>query len=79
MLFPGEIEDSDLALSRLEQSFKNFNGGGLSRPIRSEEPETFPCLDIEIEAADRLHLTVVSLTQIAALDRCPHEIDSIEK
>src|SRR3954452_6609649 len=51
-----------------EQSFKDFDGSGLPRPVRTEQAETLASVNFEIQSSDGFNLAVVSFAQIAAFD-----------
>ena len=65
-------ENRYFAGSRLEQSLKDFNGGGLSRPVRTEQAKAFPSFNLQVETAYGFDFSVVSLAQIATLDGNRH-------
>jgi hypothetical protein len=73
VLFPGLAQDRDLSRGRREQAFKDFDGSGLSRPVRSQQAKTLARCDFEIQAPHGLHLAVVGLAQVAALDSGGHD------
>src|SRR4051794_39403156 len=55
-----------------EQSFKDFDGSGLPRPVRPEQAETLASVNFEIQSSDRFNLAVVSFAQVAAFDGGRH-------
>ena len=72
VFLPGLAQDRDLPRGRRQQAFQNFNGRGLPRAIRSQQAEALPGLDFKIQPANGFHLAIVSLAQVAALNRDGH-------
>src|SRR5450755_3741609 len=58
---PCHAENFDLARGWLQKAFQDFDGRGLARPVRAQQPEALASLDSEIESPNGLHLTVVGL------------------
>ena len=61
MALPRHAQDFDFARGRREQTFEDFDGGGLAGAVRPEQTEALAGLDVEIQSADRLDLSVVGL------------------
>jgi hypothetical protein len=56
---PAESKELDIAGVGSEQSFADLDRRRLASTVRSEETETFAWCDGEVEAVDRVHVTVM--------------------
>jgi hypothetical protein len=56
----------------IEQPFKDFDRGGLPCPIRAQEPEALPGLNLQTESANGFDFSVIGLAQVAAFNGSGH-------
>ena len=74
ILAPGVAENRDLARSRLQQPFQDFDGRGLPCPVRTEQTEALSGLNFKVQPAHGLDFAVVGLAQVAALNGYRHSV-----
>ena len=84
VVLPGLAQNRDLSRGRRQQTFQDFDGGGLPCSVRSEQAEALARLDFQIQPADGFNLAVVGLAQVAALNGGGHpeilpEPDCVER
>src|SRR5438128_4779021 len=72
---PGLSDNLDLAGSRRKQPLQNFDGGRLPGAVWAEQAKTFAGLDLQIESAYGLDLSLVGLAQIATANHQIHVLD----
>jgi len=61
-------KNRDLAGSRFQQTFENFNGRGLPCTVGAEQAEAFSSFDLQVQVADGFNFSIVGLTQIVTLN-----------
>ena len=72
---PGLSQNLDFAGSRRKQPLQNFDGGRLPGAGWAEQAKTFAGLDLQIESAYGLDLSLVGLAQIATANHQIHVLD----
>src|ERR1700746_812538 len=61
----------------LQQAFENLNRCRLAGAVGSKQAKALADLDLEVQPAYGLDFSIVGLTQVAALDRNGHGIESL--
>src|SRR5262249_46949998 len=78
VLSPALAENLDFARGRRQQSFEDFDCGGLARAVGTQQTEALTAAHLEIEASDgidRIGAAGIALAQVAAQDRRGHAND----
>src|ERR1700734_1093558 len=72
ILPPGVAKNGYVSRRWLQQALKDFNGGSFPCSVWTKQTEAFAALNLEVQAAHGLELTVVGLPQVATLDSGSH-------
>jgi len=77
ILIPGMSKDRYLPRGGLQQAFENLNRSRLAGAVRTKQAKALAYLDFKVQPTHGLDFSIVGLTQVAALDRNGHRIESL--
>ena len=72
MRLPGAAQNFDIAGSRFQQAFQDFDGRGFACAVGTQQTKALAGLDGEVQAAYGFYFPFIGLAQIATLDGDGH-------